>query len=151
MCVRVCVCLCVQTLSKRIPAPAKGIFVLKVHRGCIRLFNRPLILAALSAFALKCAHVLWIRQDSRVCVCWREWKWIWRQSMQWLSGLINNLQWEPGQTHMKTHSSLNGERWEQQITGWRLHAHSHSRSGQRESTPPNPTPHPRSTILIYMH
>lgn len=65
---------------------------------------------------------LWIRQDTcaRVCVCvcacWREWKWIWRRRMQWLPGLINNLQWEPGQTHMKTHSSIKGERWEQQIS-----------------------------------
>lgn len=36
--------------------PAKGVLLLKVHRGCISLFNRLLILAASGAFALKCVH-----------------------------------------------------------------------------------------------
>ena len=129
----VCVCVC-KRFQREYLHPAKGIFVLKVHRVCIRFFNRLLILAALSAFALKCVHILWICQDTRVCVCWREWKWIWRRSMQWLPGLINNLQRDPSQTPMKTHS-LNREIWEQQITGWRLHSHSHSRSGHPQRNP----------------
>lgn len=65
--------------------------------------------------------------------------------MQWLPGLINNLQWEPGQTHMKTHSSLKGERWEQHT----LRSHSLSLLGKMEGTAPPPPLGVRSLDSVY--
>lgn len=51
----VCVSVC-KHFQREYLRPAKGVLLLKVHRGCISLFNRLLILAASSAFALKCVH-----------------------------------------------------------------------------------------------
>lgn len=105
----VCVTVCVYKYFQRnYLCPAKGIFVLKALWGCIRLFNRLLILAVWSAAALKCVCAC---KGTHVCVSVVEsGSGSEGKACTAYQNLINNLQWEPGQIH----------------TGRRIEAHAHN-------------------------
>ena len=127
MCVCVCVCVCVcKHFQRDYLCPAKGILVLKALWGCIRLFNRLLILAVCGVRLLWSVCVC-VRFCAGPCVC------VCACAEESGSGsegkactayqnLINNLQWEPGQTHTHTraHTHLKKDRRGWRTTGWQL-------------------------------